>query len=324
MPKVPNSTITERIGVYYAGYLFSLGDVIFRETSNTDVGIDAQIELIDGNGVATGKLAGIQIKSGDSFVDVKTQTFTLRAEQRHFEYWTRYTLPVIGVVYSPSLNRAVWFNLTERSHQIVADGGPYRVADVVNQDNELNERNISDALSRIIQEFHGMPVSTQEVEQVAQIQERPEEAVVEAEEETREAAWKRLTNILLASQSEPGVLADAGYRLSWYFPTVSQEQKDFFIERISNATDDELTNVIIAINDALSNKRDDVAQLICDLLSYIPNPDDRLKGLARQRVVPIEALKALFQSVESFTQDFEEDFRKEILDLYGVIDTDLP
>jgi len=148
--------------------------------------------------------------------------------------------------------------------------------------------------------------------------------VLNAEEETREAAWKRLTNILLASQSEPGVLADAGYRLSWYFPTVSQEQKDFFIKRISNATDDELTNVIIAINDALSNKRDDVAQLICDLLSYIPNPDDRLKGLARQRVVPIEALEALFQSVESFTQDFEEDFRKEILDLYGVIDTDLP
>ncbi len=50
MPNVPNSTITERIGVYYTGYLLSLSGVIFRETPNTDVGIDAQLELIDSNG----------------------------------------------------------------------------------------------------------------------------------------------------------------------------------------------------------------------------------------------------------------------------------
>lgn len=71
MPFVPNSTITERIGVYYAGYVFSLAGIIFRETPNTDVGIDAQIELVDEQGNATGKLAGLQIKSGDSFVDIK-------------------------------------------------------------------------------------------------------------------------------------------------------------------------------------------------------------------------------------------------------------
>lgn len=322
MPNVPNSTITERIGVYYAGYLFSLGGVIFRETSNTDVGIDAQIELIDSNGGATGKLAGIQIKSGDSFVDVATRTFTLRAEQKHFEYWTRYTLPVIGVAYSPSLNKAVWFNLTEYSHQIIEEGGSYRVAGILDEGNELNEQNISNTLTRIIQEFHGMPVSLQEAEQIAHIQELPEE-VVEVEE-TKEAAWKRLTNILLASQSEPDVLANVGSRLSWYFSTVSQEQKDFFVERISNATNEELTNIIIAIDAALSRGRDDTAQLICDLLSYIPHAEERLKDLARQRVVPVEALEALFQSIENFTEDFEAEFRKEIIDLYGITETDIP
>ncbi len=123
MPRVPKSTITERIGVYYTGYLFSLSGVIFRETSNIDVGIDAQIELVDANGVATGKLSGIQIKSGDSFVDIETQKFTLQAKQRHYEYWTRYTLPVIGVVYSPTIKKAAWFNLTEYAHQIVKAGG---------------------------------------------------------------------------------------------------------------------------------------------------------------------------------------------------------
>ncbi len=273
-------------------------------------------------GGATGKLAGIQIKSGDSFVDVASRTFTLRAEPRHFEYWAKYTLPVIGVVYSPSLNRAIWFNLTEHSHRIIEEGGPYRIAGVLDGRNELNEQTISNSLTQIIQEFYGMPVSLQDVVQIARTHELPNEEVVGVEE-TKEAAWKRLTNILLASKSEPDVLADVGYRLSWYFPTASQEQKEFFVKRISNATDLELTNVIIAINAALSRGRDDAAQLICDLLSYVPDPGDRLKDLARQRVVPVKALETLFQSIENFTEAFESEFRKEILDLYAITEVDI-
>lgn len=323
MPNVPNSTLTERIGVYYAGYLFSLGGMIFRETPNTDVGIDAQIELVDSKGGATGKLASIQIKSGDSFVDVETETFTLRAKQRHFEYWMRHALPVIGVVYSPSLGRAVWVNLTEHAPRIIENGGPYKVSTILDQNNEheLNEQNILNILTRIIQEFYGAPVSMRKVEQVAKQISEGEEFDIE---ETKESAWKRMTNILLTSKSEPSVLADVGSRLSWYFPTVSEGQKDFFIERISNATDIELTNVIIAINAELLANGDDSAQLICDLLSYIPDPEERLKNLARKHVVPTKALEALFQSIENFTQVFEADFRKEIFDLYEISDADHP
>jgi hypothetical protein len=318
MPAVSNSTIVERIGVYYTGYLFSLAGVVFRENPNTDVGIDAQVELVDSDGLATGKLAGVQIKSGDSFVDLGRESFTLRAEQKHFEYWARYILPVIGVVYSPTLKKAVWFNLTAHSRRVIEEGEPYRITDIANQDNELNEQNIHGALSRIIQESYAMPASIQEVEQVAQFQEKSAEGgTEEVIEESREAAWKRLTNILLASKSEPGVLADAAYRLSWHFPGISQSQRDFFIDRISHATDEELSNVVVAMNDALSIERDDAATLIWDLLQYIPNPVERLKRLARQRVVPMGALEALFQAVECFTQDFEQDFREEIYDLYG-------
>src|SRR5688572_24189238 len=322
MPNVPNSTLIERTGVHYAGYLFSLGGIIFRETPNTDVGIDAHIEVVNSNGIATGKLAGLQIKSGNSFVDTKTLTFTLRAEQRHFEYWSRYTLPVIGVVFSPSLNQAVWFNLTEHCPQIIANGGPYRVSAVLNNNNELSRQNILSMITRIIQDFHGLPVSKHEVEQIVKIPELPKEEIIKVEE-TKEVVWKRMTNILLASKSEPDVLADVGYRLSWYFPTVSEDQKHFFIERITNATNEELANVIMAIDAALSADRDDVGQHICDLLSYLPDPEGRLKDLARQHIVPIKGLEALFQSIENFTGEFEAEFRREILDLYGITDADI-
>lgn len=324
MPFVPNSTINERIGVYYTGYVLSLANVIFRESSNTDVGIDAQIELVDEKGNATGKLAGLQIKSGDSFVDIEKELFTLRAERKHFNYWSRYILPVIGIVFSPSLNKAVWFDLTEHSYRIIEQEGPYRVTEVLSAENELNHRNVSCSLVPLLQQFYGVPVSAKNVELVAKLQEEPKETGQTIDQESKETAWKRLTNILLASKSSPEVLADAGHRVSWYFPSVPQIQRDFFIERIKHASDQELANLIKVIHYLLSLGADDTAELICDLFAYLPLPANRLKHLARERIVPAEELEALFQSVEFFTQKFEGEFREEILRHYGITVVDLP
>lgn len=324
MPFVPKSTISERIGFYYTGYLFSLAGVVFRESSNTDVGIDAQIELVDLDGNATGKLAGVQIKSGDSFVETEQEIFTFRAKQKHFEYWIRYRLPVIGIVFSPSLNKAVWFDLTKDSRRIVEEDGPYHISTVLNKNNELNQQNILNDVCRLIHQFYDMPVSTDYVERVANLQAKaPEKQDEEVELESREAAWKRLTNILLASKSEPEVLADAGYKLSWYFPIVPQSHKDFFIERISHIKDKELINVIRAISYYLLIGEDKGAELICDLLTYLPNQVDKLKHIARQHIITVQELETLFQLIEYFTEEFEEEFREEILNSYKVTENDI-
>ncbi|WP_220219642.1 DUF4365 domain-containing protein [Gilliamella sp. ESL0405] len=55
--------------------MFSSGGIIFRETSSTDVGVDGQLELVTLERTATGMLVGIQIKSGDSFVNKKIKFF---------------------------------------------------------------------------------------------------------------------------------------------------------------------------------------------------------------------------------------------------------
>lgn len=319
MPIVPDSTFVERMGVHFAGYMFSMAHVVFRETPITDVGCDAQIELVNCNGIATGQMAALQIKSGDSRVNLKTNSFSLSEDPEHFEYWAKHTLPTFGVIYSPSLNTAVWLDLKEHSKRIVETNGPYRISVTLNENNELNKWNISGLFSDAIQSFFEKPVSLQEVQQIVATQLIREENV-EPVEMSKEEAWKYLTNVLLTSESEPDVLADIGYRLSWYFPTVSEEQKAFFIERISNATNKELTNVILAIQDALETDRDDAAQLILDLLSYLPNPVEKLKDLALQQVVPKEALEALIQSVECTSQVFDDGFRDEIIRIYGVSD----
>jgi hypothetical protein len=314
MPVAPDSSIIGRVGVFYTGYICALAGLLFREVTISDVGVDGQIELVDDEKRATGMLAGVQIKSGDSFVDVKRKTFTFRAEPKHFEYWKRYCLPVFGVVFSPTLKKAVWFDLNKHLSRIIEEGGPYQVTEGLSQSNEFNVQNVSTTLTNIIKEYHGIPVSTENVNKVVELQDLSGK---EAEEQlSRETAWKRLTTMFLSSQSSPEVLAEIGYRISWYFPAVSENQQNFFIERIAQVSDQQLINIIGAIHAALLRERTDVADLICDLIAYLPDKVNRLKSLAKSGKVPPDYLEANFQVIEGFTQNFESEFRAEVSTQY--------
>lgn len=69
LPKFPKTSITERLGVLYVATIFTEMGFIFRETSNSDTGIDGYIEVINNNHEATGRLLAIQIKSGTSYLN---------------------------------------------------------------------------------------------------------------------------------------------------------------------------------------------------------------------------------------------------------------
>lgn len=303
MTKAPDTELTSRAGVYYTGYVCSMSGVIFRETSNTDVGIDGQIELVDSENKATGMIAGVQVKSGDSFVDVETETFTFRAEQKHFEYWERFCLPVIGVVFSPTLRKAAWFDLSKHSKIILSEGKPLEIKETLSEQNELESLNGVPALVELIKRYHGLAVSEEEVGRIAHIQEEHEDNV-EIERLDRETAWKRLVTIFFASDSDPEVIADVGYRLSWYFPSVAEGQKEFFISRITRVTNEELGRVVSAVHQALINNRDDVATLIIDLIRYLPNHIDRLKMLEQSNSIPADQLWVLHQAIDYLSEGF--------------------
>lgn len=67
---------TQRAGVNFVGYRVEnfLG-WIFREQPTSDYGVDAHVEIRDGD-VATGRLVGARIKTGESYPTLTNQTMT--------------------------------------------------------------------------------------------------------------------------------------------------------------------------------------------------------------------------------------------------------
>lgn len=100
LPKVQSTIFLERAGIFaIATKVTSLG-LIFRETSNSDVGIDAQIEYVS-DGKAIGSLIAVQAKSGSSYLKDKGDHFAFYPEEKHKNYWENFPLPVIIMLHDP-------------------------------------------------------------------------------------------------------------------------------------------------------------------------------------------------------------------------------
>jgi tetratricopeptide (TPR) repeat protein len=100
----------------------------FRPQQNRDVGIDAQVETVLA-GHATGRLLGLQIKAGKSWFDEPAPEgdgWVFReTTQRHREYWLRYQLPVLVVLYDVDAHVAYWEHVTE--HTAVVTGKGFKI-----------------------------------------------------------------------------------------------------------------------------------------------------------------------------------------------------
>lgn len=93
-----NRSETDRIGVSICQETFSRLGFIFREQTVLDYGVDAIIEQKTDE-YASGKLIGVQIKSGDSyFQHSNDNAFIYRGDMTHYRYWLNYCLPVIIVL----------------------------------------------------------------------------------------------------------------------------------------------------------------------------------------------------------------------------------
>lgn len=68
LPKSLQTSKSERIGVLHVATILTEMGYIFRETSNSDTGIDGYIEEVNENNEATGRLLAVQIKSGKSYL----------------------------------------------------------------------------------------------------------------------------------------------------------------------------------------------------------------------------------------------------------------
>jgi hypothetical protein len=81
---------------------------VFRERPFEDFGVDAHVEIVE-DGVISGKLLAIQIKSGPSFFrESSGEGWWYRPSARHVEYWLQYSLPVVIVMYHPETRTCYW------------------------------------------------------------------------------------------------------------------------------------------------------------------------------------------------------------------------
>ena len=105
---MPRYTKTERLGVNAVESIVLKDlDSIFREQLVMDMGIDAQIELSEG-GSPSGKLIGVQIKTGASHFNETDDHFIYYGDLTHLDYWLGHSLPVILVGHLPGARLTIW------------------------------------------------------------------------------------------------------------------------------------------------------------------------------------------------------------------------
>ena len=115
MPKVPLTYATEREGVNAVATQVARMRHIWRETATGDIGIDGQIEEVDAAGRVTGRLIGVQVKSGASYFSNCTRAgFRYYPDEGHRAYWEGFPLPVILMLHDPAAGQTYWAEVRQQ------------------------------------------------------------------------------------------------------------------------------------------------------------------------------------------------------------------
>jgi len=108
LPEYGQNQVQERKGVNrFASVISDLG-LIWRETPNSDVGIDGQIEFVDSDGRATGLIVAVQVKSGESYLGGDDEAIVYYASMKHANYWRDFPVPVLVAIHDPSSKAICW------------------------------------------------------------------------------------------------------------------------------------------------------------------------------------------------------------------------
>jgi hypothetical protein len=127
LPKVTETKLQEIDGIRYVQNAVEDRSTglgwIFRTKPVTDVGIDAEIEMVNANQQATGRLLSVQIKCGPSYLDERTETaYIYRGDREHLNYWIDNSLPVLLILVDPSIKACYWVEVTSSSAEQTKKG----------------------------------------------------------------------------------------------------------------------------------------------------------------------------------------------------------
>jgi hypothetical protein len=113
---------TEKKGILKVEQIFNEFGWITRKILEADFGVDMEVEICH-HGEPTGKLLGIQIKSGISyFITDLNDDIIYRGSRTHLDYWLNHSLPIIIVLHNPENNLTVWQKITAEKVTITKKG----------------------------------------------------------------------------------------------------------------------------------------------------------------------------------------------------------
>ncbi|WP_051539708.1 DUF4365 domain-containing protein [Sulfitobacter sp. 20_GPM-1509m] len=106
---MPGNYSTERKGIAAVQARLADLELIWRETSTGDFGIDGHVEFLDENSEPTGMMVGVQVKSGQSYFKGETDyAVSYTANEKHQKYWEHYPVPVLLILHHPDRKETFW------------------------------------------------------------------------------------------------------------------------------------------------------------------------------------------------------------------------
>lgn len=139
MAKFPESAQMERRGIMHLAATCSELGHIWRETPNSDVGFDGEIELVTGRS-ATAHIIKVQVRAGTSYLrNEKPDRFDYYGDANEFEYWQESTNPVLLIIFDPRTDSAFWLDVKNylRTHPEAVTQRPHKITFLKEQQSKM-------------------------------------------------------------------------------------------------------------------------------------------------------------------------------------------
>lgn len=313
MSNATDELAMSRVGIAFVDGICARARQVWRETPHTDVGLDGQIEFKDGE-QATGVFAGVQVKTGPSYIAEDGETFYLPANKDHFTYWATCALPVVGLVVDPVREIAVWVDLTAECTAERITNGPYLVTIPRTSENEFTIASVAGRIKALAASYSSQRVTKWQIDGLEEDDSGEPDTQREAVDgPTERLAWNMLCADLASPRLSANEAASVGQRLSWYFPTAPRLFQEHLRRTLKKMSDTAFARIIGAARAALDADRPDVAQQVADLIAETENGRGRVLSLLEQGGLPRADRDAAIQILEAWDEGPREDLRKAYL-----------
>lgn len=135
-------------GEYFAAFKFTKIFGWPYRMLDVDLGVDAEVEILDNNGLSTSDLVKLQIKTFDKITSEESKKIYVSPE--HIGYWKKFCLPIVVVCVDLQNERIYWKPVT--ATESYASGGLSNVISIDLSSDELNSSSKSKFLSLVTPE----------------------------------------------------------------------------------------------------------------------------------------------------------------------------